>query len=311
MLPVRALALSIFLVSSCAGSHDRGGDDGGRSDAGPDECGSPPFIICVSDCSVDAGVGPVCTDGAWACPRGTRDLARCPPTDLRCPEGIDPWNPDHPGNACTSEGARCTSGGPDACGAAMFCDCTGGRWSCAVAEPDPVCWCGREPALGDRCSEEGASCGECCPTPGGTGWPAMQCVDGHWAPGDCPDLVCPPLGVICPADAPRAEGTPCSASPGALCGDACCGTAITCVDGIWQHGPDAACACGDGFRCGDGTCRVDQLCHRGCGPDDGIDHTCRSLPADCRDCSCIPLWGTEACEMIDGHPHVRDLTPCG
>lgn len=293
MRPVRCFAVAFafaslsLAVGGCAESH------GGRSDAD-------------ASIATDAGggcAGPrpgdtcACVGGEWRCER------------MACPPDLNPWDPRDPRGACGVEGAECSSGGPDACGSAMFCTCTRGRWSCAVAEPDPVCWCGREPSEGDRCSEEGATCGECCPTPGGTGWAPMQCVGGHWTAAGCPAIVCPPVEASrCPADTAAALGDPC-APEGASCGHACCDDAIVCEGGAWRPGPVADCAYCPAFECGDGACHGAQLCHHGCGPDDGPVFTCDPLPDDCESCDCVPLWGTQRCETIDGHPHVYDL--CG
>jgi hypothetical protein len=228
-----------------------------------------------------------------------------------CPPGIDPWNPESPGNVCSGEGTMCTSGGTDSCGSALFCECRSGRWNCLFAEPDPVCWCGRQPTEGDRCSEEGASCGECCPTPGGTGWPAMTCEGGHWTSAACPDIDCAPIGGTCPADPASLVGTACEIE-GQSCDHACCSGAVTCEDGTWVRGPIAACIWCPQYPCGSGACNIDtQYCHQTCGPDDGTVHVCEPAPAGCTSCDCIPLWGTQTCEMVDGHPVVRDLGFCG
>lgn len=225
---------------------------------------------------------------------------------------LDPWNPMDPRNACSVEGATCNSGSGDACGAAMFCTCTRGAWNCAVAEPDPVCWCGRQPAEGDRCAEEGASCGECCPTPGGTGWPAMQCVSGHWETSPCPAVECPMVEPIleCPVDTSTLLGRAC-AEEGAYCGDSCCSSSVECRAGLWVRGPEADCESCNEYACGEGACREDQYCGSRCGPADGIAFYCAPLGFDCHDCSCLVLDASQRCEMIDGHPHVSQLGFCG
>ena len=333
---MRALSLLAVLVplalSGCPDSHGRGPDDdaGLRADGGG--CAGASGLICVPDCRGDAGVPPICSGDRWTCPPGTRDIFTCPPTcfgpppapgctcsgtewscpPTTCPPGIDPWNPDAPGNACAPDGVSCSSGGTDSCGAGLWCQCSGGRWSCAFAEPDPVCWCGREPSEGDRCNEEGASCGECCPTPGGTGWPAMTCEGGHWAHAACPDVECPPVIAVgeCPVDPEVLLGRDCS-STGLVCGHACCEGEIVCEGGVWVRGLIADCAVCPETECGEGTCRPDQYCHRRCGPDDGTEHVCQPSPEGCTSCDCIPLWGTQTCEMVDGHPVVRDLGLCG
>jgi hypothetical protein len=216
-----------------------------------------------------------------------------------------------PHSVCSPEGATCTSGGSDQCGSFMSCTCNGGHWNCLVAEADPVCWCGRQPSPGDRCNTEGMTCGECCPTAGGTGWPAMNCVSGHWQPGVCTDLICPPIEIAeCPADTHSVLGQACSPE-GAQCGDACCDTAIVCEGGTWQNGPVADCFACTSYACGDGLCPSGQTCTSRCGPTDGIEFVCLPRDASCNDCSCIPLDSSQRCEMIDGHPHVSQTGLCG
>ncbi len=295
-------------LAGCSASHVELGDGGiTGADAPPGDasCGSSAAPTCVSSCGSDAGAPADCVDGAWVCPAGTVDILSCP---TACPPGIDPWA--SPGTVCSTEGAHCSSGG-DACGSGMWCECSGGHWSCAVAEPDPVCYCGREPAAGDRCNEEGASCGECCPTPGGTGWPAMSCVGGHWQPAACPPVVCPLLPRACPVDGPAVIGTPC-ADEAQICGNACCGTAFQCSGGVWVSGPDADCACRPGaFACGVGTCEDYQACTSQCGPTDGIEHTCTLLPDGCTSCDCIAVPAGYSCEMRDGSVFLSMMGFCG
>jgi hypothetical protein len=228
-----------------------------------------------------------------------------------CPAGINPWNPSDPLSACSPEGSTCTSGSGDACGSFMSCTCEMGRWNCAVAEADPVCWCGRQPSEGDRCNEEGMSCGECCPTPGGTGWPAMQCSGGHWTAAACPATTCPPVMVPeCPAATRALIGTACSFE-GQDCGDPCCSSSITCSGGTWQVGPEADCFACLEYACGEGACRTDQTCTGRCGPADGVVYTCVDRDPSCDDCSCLPPSSLTTCEMIDGHPHVSEVGFCG
>ncbi len=317
--------ISTLALSGCADSHNR------SDDAGPDAdtCRGSSSMFCVTECGNDGGFAPLCTDGIWSCPPGTIDASTCPPTciggappgcvcegtrwvcdDLRCPDGIDPWDPSDPASTCSVEGATCTGGSGDACGAGLFCNCEAGRWNCAVAEPDPVCWCGREPSEGDRCNEDGAFCGGCCPTVDGPDWPAMVCVDGYWTYAECPDVECPPVLAYCPTDTAAVVGTTC-ALDGQTCGNPCCDTAITCSAGLWERGPFAACACEPGFACGSGTCPSRQGCDVRCGPDDGLEHWCIGLPEGCGDCGCVPLEAWQTCEMIDGHPHVSDGGFCG
>ena len=228
-----------------------------------------------------------------------------------CPSDVDPFGT--PGTACSVEGARCTNGGTDVCGSFMQCDCAGGRWRCLVAEPDPVCWCGRQPSVGDRCSSEGASCGECCPTLGGTGWPAMTCVSGHWAPAPCPEIVCPPLPMACPVSGAAAQGTSCAAE-GQICGNPCCGTGFMCTAGVWGPGPDVDCFDCDPsgtFACGEGTCERGQACTAECGPTDGIVHSCALLEPGCNACACATTPPGASCVERDGHVFFETMLLCG
>jgi hypothetical protein len=224
--------------------------------------------------------------------------------------GMCPASPVTPNTACSSEGLSCNYGGSDVCGSALSCTCRAGQWQCGIAEADPVCWCGRQPAIGDRCNGSVPSCGECCPTPGGTGWPAMVCVDGHWQPSACPPVVCPTVPVECPADTAAALGTAC-AQPGQTCGDACCDSAIVCEGGVWRPGPVADCFACTQYACGTGACPSSQTCLSRCGPADGIELVCVPRDGTCNDCGCIPLSPTQRCEMIDGHPHVSETGFCG
>lgn len=280
MLRLLSCTLTLTLLASCSSTHGPGVEDGGpAADAG-----------CVG-----AAPGPDCRceSGAWIC-------------ESTCPAGINPWDPTTPANRCSVDGATCSSGsGP--CGSAMFCTCESGLWSCAVAEPDPVCWCGREAAEGDPCTEEGALCGECCPS-GTPSWPAMQCVAGSWRPAVCAPE-CPTVTPACPVETALAVGTFCGLD-GQICGDPCCGTAITCTDGAWRPGPEAMCACTPGFICGPGECTSSQRCESYCGPDDGVLFRCVELPPACAECGCLPLEPWQSCAMIDGHIYV-DGAVCG
>ena len=317
-----------LLLLGCPGSHGRD-----RGDTGPDP-DAPPCLgwapSCVSSCADAVTVSGICVDGAWVCRPGTVDSSTCPPRGcdetpppgcecvggawlcdpdpIGCPPGINPYDPSDPVNACFEEGATCSEGG-DPCGNAMFCTCETGRWSCAIAHPDPVCTCGREPSVGDPCAAEGMACGECCPTLGGTGWPAMQCEAGRWEHAACPDVECPPIRVECPTETPRAIGASCSTER-QLCGNACCGTAITCTGGAWERGPEADCACEPQVPCGAGECPRSQYCELGCGPDDGPLFTCVELPPACAECGCLTLEPWQSCRMVDGHPFV-DGAFCG
>lgn len=187
----------------------------------------------------------------------------------------------------------------------MRCECTGGRWNCLVAEPDPACWCGREPTEGGACNEEGMTCGACCPTPGVAAFGPFACVDGHWASQPCPDLVCPTLA--CPAV--RVLGTSC-VSDGQVCGDVCC-SSQQCIGGVWAPGPDADCLCDTSrtYACGDGSCTTDRACIATCGPTDRIAYVCEPLPAGCTSCECAP-WPREFCEERDGHVFVSGGGEC-
>jgi hypothetical protein len=277
---MRSLALSLSLLSlmasGCWDSH-------GRETA--TDAGSFPDVIVIYD------AGP---------PSGT------------CPPGINPWDPTSPGSVCSPNGATCTSGGTDSCSSFMSCTCESGHWNCLVAEADPVCWCGRQPSAGDRCNSEGMACGECCPTPGGTGWPAMSCVGGHWEPAPCPAIECPvfPTESECPANTHEQIGRSCSAE-GASCGDACCDSAIVCEGGTWHAGPVADCFACTSYACGDGACPSNQTCIARCGPADGVDYFCAPREPGCNDCSCIPVEPGQQCEMIDGHPHLSSTGFCG
>lgn len=154
-------------------------------------------------------------------------------------------------------------------------------------------------------------CGECCPTAGGTGWPAMECVEGHWTGAACPEIVCPPIEeTSCPVDTSTLLGRSC-ASEDAACGDPCCSNAVRCEGGTWVPGPDADCLTCNSYACGSGLCNDEQYCRGYCGPADGIDYDCLTLPVGCSDCSCLDLPPSYTCTMIDGHPHVRELGFCG
>lgn len=330
---MRASALGMVvsvaaLIAGCTEAHGVDDDAGASSDGGG--CGvAPPPFACVSACGSDAFWPPVCVDGAWQCPPSAPlDPSECPPgcvgatppgcvcegtrfvcEDPICPAGINPWDPMDPAGVCRVEGATCTGGSTDPCGSGLFCTCTAGRWSCAVAEPDPACWCGREPEIGGRCNGDVPTCGQCCPTAEGPNWPAVECVDGTWQPAACPEIVCPPVYEVCPVDTASALGLACPIE-GQSCGDPCCGTAIVCGEGRWQPGPDADCACRMGEPCGEGECRDGQYCRESCGPADGIEHHCVALPEDCARCGCLPLEPWQTCAMVDGRPRVG-VMGCG
>ncbi|MCB9596898.1 MAG: hypothetical protein H6719_29515 [Sandaracinaceae bacterium] len=325
---------SILLVASgltllgCADIHGVEGDGGLSTDGST--CGSPPFQ-CTQFCGSDFFVYPECSGGTWSCPPSAPvNASSCPPGCVGgvppgsgcvcmgttwvcespiCPDDVDPFDPTAPANACRVEGATCSNGG-DACGPGLFCTCESGRWSCGVAEPDPACWCGREPTAGGPCDGSAPTCGQCCPTADGPNWPAMECVDGAWQPAACPEIVCPPIEEVCPADTRSALGLACPID-GQGCGNACCGTAIDCVGGIWQPGPEADCLCRPEPACGAGECRPSQYCRSRCGPDDGLEHQCVTLPFDCAACDCLTLTDSQTCEMIDGRPFVSEAGFCG
>lgn len=161
-----------------------------------------------------------------------------------------------------------------ACGGFLEPICEGGEWVC----PEPP-----------------RSCPFACSTPPPS--PECTCAVSTW--------VCPERS--CPAETAPLIGTACGV-PGATCGNACCGTGVECVDG-WRDMGGAACACSD-WPCGPGACRDDQYCRIGCGPDDGLAHTCEVLPA-CGACDCITVPPGSTCEMVDGHPVVREPGLCG
>ena len=321
----------LFLLG-CAQVHGPG-VDGGRGDGGTGDggvCGFGADFYCADSCESDALVTPECVDGEWRCRAGLTDLRTCPPgcrggspgpgcvcvaggweCSRSCPDGINPWDPEDPASRCAPDGQTCTSGGPDACSSALSCSCEGGRWRCAIAEPDPVCWCGREPSDGDRCTEEGSRCGQCCPTGvGPTSWRAMDCVDGHWQPGLCDDGPCPSVVGECPVQTDRVIGTACTVET-QICGNPCCGTAIECVGGVWRRGPEAGCACEPQPGCGPGSCTTGQYCRERCGPDDGPEYHCVDLADGCRDCSCTPVPVGFTCTVVGGRPFVSDGLMCG
>lgn len=338
-----SLASLAILLAGCADSHV-------ERDGGGDASCDPFAITCVDSCLADRLLSGVCEDGVAVCPPGTMPTDECPPgtcfmagvsgctcsfgiwtcadecdaprpseacecidsewvCDGECPSGIDPYDPSAPGSACSTEGRMCSSS--EECGSAISCTCESGGWNCAFAHPDPACVCEREPTVGGPCRlEEGESCGECCPTSRGTGWAPMTCEDGHWAPADCIDLVCPmPLGE-CPTDTSTWVGESCGIA-GQTCGNACCGDGIECRDGRWERGPDADCLCDPSFTCGTGGCHGGQYCDVYPGPDDGGVYGCIPLSEGCTDCSCISLRPEQMCMMVDGNPYVRAPGPGG
>jgi len=276
-----ALLLSVTLVSitACDSSHMRDTDSGPRV-------------------RIDATVGGVDARGPDAgCPGGV----------CACPSDINPWDPGSPGSQCTVEGARCGSAG-GVCDGALSCTCTSGVWQCRVAEPDPACYCGREPTMGSPCNTEGMGCGACCPGPGE--WPALSCVEGRWAAAACPPVVCPDRG--CPVDRVAAVGAYCPAT-NTTCGNPCCSSPIRCSDTHrWVSLPEADCICpfNEEFTCGAGSCVADQVCTSDCGPMDGVIFSCQPSRSGCVGCACFTEPGV-ICEEIDGHIFVRPNGFCG
>lgn len=142
----------------------------------------------------------------------------------------------------------------------------------------------------------------------GAGAPAACPVD---LPQPCDDGTCAPQGAFCCGD-----GTNCT--PGACCGDACCGegevcgTSGTCepapqCGGAWPVAcPDGTCApagaacCGEGRFCRSGTCcgaggccTEYEACVAGrCVP--GAQVTCSdpARPIPCADGACAPIGGS-------------------
>lgn len=266
-------SLALASIAACDSSHTRGDGDSG-----------PPMRIDATVGGPDVGLG-------------------CPGGICACAPDLNPWEP----TACTVEGARCGSSG-GACGGALLCTCTSGTWECMVAEPDPACWCGREPTIGGPCSEAGMTCGTCCPGPGE--WAPLQCVDGRWEAGLCPPILCPEAE-SCPADRREAVDRPCT-SPGARCGSPCCSAAIECdpATNRWVALPDADCICNlREFECGSGSCAEGQHCVGECGPADGVIFTCEPPPAGCTGCGCYTDPGL-TCEERDGNVVVRRAGFC-
>ncbi len=269
---IAALSLVLATLSACDNTHTRGTEDSGI----------PVDATTRVDAFTATDTG--CAGGICA-----------------CSPDVNPFRP----TACSVEGERCGSTG-GACGGGTDCTCTAGLWQCRVAEPDPACWCGREPTMGSPCNTEGMGCGACCPGPGE--WPALQCVGGRWAAAACPPVECPDHG--CPVDRPGAVGTSCP-SPGTRCGNACCSSPIQCDPATrrWVALPEADCICSEpDFVCGEGSCTADRDCISECGPADGIIFSCHSAPDGCTGCGCYP---GQACEVRDGHVFVLPSGFCG
>jgi len=262
---MRRLVLSCLLLAGCSSSHGTGPDAGRPLDGA--SCAGDPDLFCVDLCGSDVGHSPVCEDGVWRCPGGTRDAESCPPgcvgpppgpgcecvgaawscDDGVCPDTVRPYEREHPDNRCTDEGATCRAG-DGGCGTNLFCTCEGGRWDCLVASPDPACWCEIEPRLGSRCVEEGASCGTCCPGPGE--WGPMTCEDGRWVDAPCPPIEC-------------------------------------------EH------------ECGSEVCGDGQYCRSECGPAGGQVSRCEELPAGCEGCDCLEVDDErEECERHGSRTYV-------
>ena len=323
MSRVALFAFSVSLIA-CANSHatendlpdasppdvpgaDVRADVFGGTDAGPSLCNDDgPRPDCVAQCGgADGFIAAICVGTEWVCPPGAFDSAFCTGP---CPEGIEPRNPDAPGSACSFEGATCSEG--TQCGSALFCTCEAGSWNCAIAEPDPACWCERAPTAGEPCLlEPGVQCGTCCPTLAGPNWPSMSCQDGVWEHTPCPDVECPELLLECPVEVSGLLGTRC-AHEDQSCGEPCCGS-VQCRGGVWQPGPALGCACEASPTCGEGRCTRRESCQSRCGPDDGVEFLCVALPAGCENCACMPLGVGQRCEMIDGQVRIFGDEFCG
>jgi hypothetical protein len=309
---LRLILVLPFVLFACADSHgmdDDAGTDASmldatpRVDAGLMQClHDGPHPQCTAECG-GALIEALCIDDNWICPPGSIDIDTC---DRGCPDGINPWDRDVPNSACSVEGATCSEG--TQCGSAMFCTCESGSWNCGVAEPDPVCWCEREPVVGDPCSDESIRCGECCPTLDGPGWAPMVCSGGTWQPRACEELACPEILLECPVEIEPLLGTAC-VHEAQSCGDACCGS-VQCRDGLWVNGPALGCACFPSPACGTGRCTLQQSCNSECGPAGGFDFRCVALPADCNNCECVSLEPGQSCELVDGHVHVTEDELC-
>jgi hypothetical protein len=261
---IPAFGLLALSVSACDAAHTRGDDAGPGADA------------------------PALADAFT--PTDTGGL---------CPPGLEPYTPMAPANRCTVEGARCTGGSDSVCGAGLFCECRAGYWSCAVAEPDPACYCGREPDPGSPCTVEGDSCGACCPTPGTPSWGPFLCTGGRWEPLACPPIECPPLTGSCPAELGASLGLACGLE-GQLCGNPCC-ESIQCTGGVWGPGPAVGCACDPSsvFTCGAGSCTTDRAC-----VEVGCETRCDALPEGCTSCACAVVPEGGSCRERDGHVYV-------
>lgn len=285
---------------------------GGLAHFGPFALFGLSALLAVGCACGDSHVrddGGVTTSDAYSVRDSATPSDSGPSTD-ECPSGINPWAPPgDPANACSPEGRTCRSGGSSPCGGAMGCECVEGSWQCWVAEPDPVCWCGRTPSEGDPCNTEGDSCGEgCC-----TGIGGFRCVGGHWRGVDCDPTDCE-SEPRCPAMRPIGGG--CS-DEGLSCGDPCCVTPDICRGGRWEAGEGLMCLIcpeeGESFSCGGGDCPGGTACtmlELRCGTSGAATYVCTPLPAGCHDCGCVPAVEDRACEVVDGRVTLREISYC-
>lgn len=232
-----------------------------------------------------------------------------------CPSDLPVWN----GNtSCEHEGQNCSAGSPSVCGSAYSCNCHLGFWTCAIAEPDPACWCGRYPSLGSECNTEEQE----CPSPASCdpSRPNLVCQSGHWIADPLNNELCAPP-TVCPADADLVLGDPC-ATEGTLCSRTLCcelptvpghelsHASLVCDGGVWVDARiEADCIpeipmC-NVFLCGTGFCMTDEICVQSCGPADGPQFDCyRVSPLDCGG-----LWGSlgrpPASCTTDSEGHLR------
>lgn len=251
-------------------------------------CSSSHGTDGTVDAAIDTGV-PV--DAEIVTDAGPRSDASgsCPATGV-----LPVWNATTP---CSDVGLTCSSGGTSTCGSFYSCECEStGFWSCAIAEPDPACWCGRYPSVDSECVTEGQQCtnGSSCDE----SHPALVCHSRRWtvdAAASC--------GLReCPANVAEAIGTPCDVG-GVTCNQALCCTyaspgstvrsaSILCSGSTWIEQAIAVdcipemSVC-DGFACGSGFCRPDQACVQRCGPTDGVNFSCVSIDGVAPSCDAL------------------------
>lgn len=269
-----------LVVSGCPASHQ-------VTDAGPDS---------RADVAIDrhADVAPDSSRG------------------ISCEQALS--NPRDPG-PCSTEGESCSIG--SRCGAAVFCNCGGGTWSCGIGEPDPVCTCGREPEAGDPCINENQMCGSCCPSANQPAFGPFRCSGGRWQDEECVALACP-TERLCPVDRQAFIGTPCGNFEARVCGAQCCNAPqIECGEnGFWNEAlpSDEQCDlidCAEPRRCGPGTCNYDQACVTGCGAEEQPYFGCLPLAEGCRECGCAAVPSGSSCEMVEGAVHITLDPDCG